>query len=256
MKEDESPSCLILFLIAGAAFVIYVASRIIQFFQRPDALYQILQTLKTVGLCLGAGIGLAALLVLYSLFASRQRPAPKLHRRNREYAARCWPVRLVPSESGMLAANLPEAPGQEVVQPLDARLALTNYGLYLALLATNASTAAPMDEDNSHLSGAFIIPIGSLCLDQQPYRTDNGPDSGVPIQIVIVFTEYKLTGSLEQTRCRGWPLKLALILLDRAGRYDPAATRRIFAEIEREQQAIRAAEDDSWMYRSRPWMGW
>ena len=256
MKDDNSPTCFFLTLVAGLAFVIYVASQIIQFFQRPDALQQVLETLKAVGMCLGAGIGLVALLVLYSLFASRERPAPKLHRRSREYAARCWPVRVIPGQDGMLAANLPEAPGQEAVQPLAARLALTNYGLYLALLATNASTATPTDEDHSRLAGAFIIPIGSLCLGQQPYRTDNGPASGSPIQFAIVFSEYILPGSLAQTRYRAWPLKLTVILLDHAGRYDPAATRRIFAEIEREQQAIRAAEDDSWMYRSRPWLGW
>jgi hypothetical protein len=277
MEKKDSLPCFILFAIAILAFVVYQAYRVVLFFQRPDAIWAILEFLKGLGGCLGMVVLVLAGFYLYALLAARA-TRPRLYRRSRDFPVRCLPLELERTPPGSIPASLPEVPGQESVEPLYLLFSLTNLGPSLASLPARHNWDWLPTQDLSRfaqLSGGrpppVILPLGFFYLYYVSYcqQGDQAVEFSPPneagytgpvlpnlgddrVKVVIVYTAFMHAENLDQIIHREQPLKLKLVALDEQGRDDPAATCKLYDAVFQWMQSYSSQEDDPSMYRSRP----
>lgn len=284
-KKDDSSSCWWIFAVAILAAFIYAVSRVIAFFQKPNAWQTIGQTLldllQAAGICLG--IALVFLLggFLFSLIPPRKHRT-RMKKMSREYPARCTLVEMENPPGGTIYAHLPVLPGQETVLPVYALCSLTNLGPCLSPLPASFTWAGDPQEGairfnqvSRGYSGPVILPFDCFEMYYVPIQqagnleTEITPTgaagySGVlpasvsnnPIKIVLLFSAVKPVSNLEQIIQRECPLKVSLLLLNENGQEDPAATRQFYLDLLSLVHANSSIDDDSWMYRSRPTMPW
>jgi hypothetical protein len=268
-KKDDGNPCGILFGIAFAALLVYIAFNIGQ---------SILDFLKVAGMCLGAAVLALGLFIVISLISNR------LIRKSRYFSLRCYPVEMEIPAALPIPADLPEAPGQESIQPLYLLASLTNYGLRLAPHPPRpgwkwfpADNAPRFNSLGGQPPEFVVIPPYAFSLYYRPLsRRENRsilnapadapnfsgdlPDSWgtQPMEIILIYTSICDPKRLNLNIPRTNPLKLCLVVLDEKGWEDSAATIKFYREIWSTKKPVESSndDDDSWMYRSRPTMPW
>jgi len=282
MKKESDSSCSTVLIYTGLVLLAIATWKTVQFFQKPDASRIIgntlLDLLKSAGICLGAAVLLFGGFVLVGIFSNR------LVRLSRDYSLRCYPVEMQTPTTYPISPDLPEAPGQETVYPLFLQAALTNYGLRLLPHPPRpgwkwfpADPAALFQQLGTGAVNRVIIPFHSLYLyyrlgsrqgdlvtylapaDAPGYSGELPVDStGQDVEIVLIYALMCDTKNLYLTAARPQPLKLRLTALDANGQDDPAATRQLYNALWEKTKPTppNPEDDDSWMYRSRPWLGW
>jgi hypothetical protein len=259
----------VIFFVGLALLAIYIIKTISDSF---------LELLKAAGLCLGVAGILFALFIIISLYSVR------LVRKSRDFSLRCYPVELEILTALPIPPDLPEAPGQETIHPLFLLANLTNYGLRLAPhpLRSNwkwfpANNAARFNQLSDNHLGRLVIPTYSINLyyrlitQQGNLSLATGPSDapgfsgdlptsldGQALEIIIIYTSICDSKKLHLNIARAQPLKLRLMVLDKNGQEDPAATCKFYNELWNTKKPIEGSndDDDAWMYRSRPTMPW
>lgn len=284
-KKDDSSSCWWIFAVAILAAFIYAVSRVIAFFQKPNAWQTIGQTLldllMAAGICLGFILVLIVGGFLFSLIPPRKHQI-RMKKMSREYPARCTLVEMENPPGGTIYAHLPFLPGQETILPVYALCSLTNLGPCLSPLPASYAWAVDPEEGAKRFtqvsrgySGPVILPFDCfemyyvLIQQEGNLRTETTPTgaagfSGVLpasaekslIKVVLIFSAVKPVSDLKQIIQRERPLKVSLLLLNENGQEDPASARQFYMDLLSLVHANSSIDDDSWMYRSRPTMPW
>ena len=160
----------------------------------------------------------------------------------------------------------------------------TNYGLRLAPHPLRpgwkwfpADNAARFNQLSDNHPGRLVIPTYSINLyyrlvtRQGNLGFTSGPSDapgfsgdlpasldGQALEIIIIYTSICDPRKLNLNIPRAQPLKLRLVVLDKNGQEDPAATCEFYNELWNTKKPGEGSndDDDSWMYRSRPTMPW
>lgn len=277
MEKKDGSGCVVVFLLGGMAGLIYLGIQAVLFFQRPDALSRLLDTIKTAGMCAGLAVLALIFFYLFALLASRT-PRFKLKPISRDYPLRCEPIELQDAPNSELPPDLPELPGQETSDPFYVLAAITNHGLRLSPLPARfnwqgvaAENAARFRQLSGDRPGPIILPTGHYSLYYLLYRREGdliyetapankaGFSGKLPahrgeerVKIVVTYQGFSETGDVNQMVFRERPLKLLLVALDQHGQEHPSATLKLYNGLYRQVQSIAVEDDDSWMYRSRP----
>jgi hypothetical protein len=284
-KDDSACSCIL--LLAGTAFVIYTIKDIAEFFASPNAIPQILDCLKGLGLCIGTAVVLLAVGVIISIISSIE-PKQKLAIESKEYLARCFFVEMEGSTYGPIPVDLPDVPGQESEVPIYLTVTATNLGPRLGPALAKANRGWSDDENLARFSRlsrqgerSFLIPKGMLSYyysgtplheamavnKQQKSETTQefsaekgklrfGPlpvdYEGDAIQIVLLFSAVMEVEEPRRILRRDKPGKLKIVVIDEDLCEDQPATRELYKVFVYESEPTDSEDDDSWMYRSRP----
>ncbi len=281
MEKKASPPCAVLFLCVGLTVVVLFVCRTLLPSQNAGGASFSLQDLKVLGVILGGcALAFAAFLVYGVVSGWLQ---SRIVRQGNEYLARTLLIELEKSTGFPIPADLPEAPGQESIHPVYLRIFKSNHGLCLAAL-TGGSNRGWVPQDNAgrfrQLSGDFtgriVLPRGTfylyyiLCRQEGNLTVELAPPNeagysgALPdplgedqVKMVIVFNTIR---SARHPTGRGriitreQPLKLKLVVVDKKGQDDPAATCEFYNALYKSIQPGKSEEvDESWLYGPRPW---
>ncbi len=281
MKKKEGFTCLVIFeiaLIASAIYLIYIAVRS---FRIDTAIETVKDLLLGVGVCIGFALQVLAGIYIFGLVSSSLPPA-RLKRSGKEYQVRVYPSEIDALSDGSIPYYRTEPVNQGPVLPVYLNIAMTNYGLSLAMLSSNIKWSfIPQDNDkgfgqiSENHPGRIIVPMdalhlyyvilqkmGYMTIEQRPAKMHgySGSLKSKPImgqiQITIIISGMTEAGNLEKRITRKKPIILKLVALKESGQDDPAGTRELYEAVYKAKSKQLAQDDDSWMYQSRPTTGW
>jgi hypothetical protein len=277
LKKDRVDSCSVIVGIALLSAGAYIAYQIAVFFSRPDALVRIVNFIEAIGLCIGAAIALLVVVYLFDSASSSARN--RFRRQSKVFLGQACAKLMLPLEHDPIPEDLPEAPNQASSSPISVNLAMTNYGLWVTTdnprkkeTASNSPSEGNIPENFlGEFNNSIIIPVSNISLyylashrnsslefevgpGESPGFTGRIPKlaEGDLLRIVIVFNCILERDSLREVVRLKQPVKMQLIVQDRHGNDDVAATSSLYDLIYDKKQEIEAQDDDSWMYRSRP----
>jgi hypothetical protein len=282
MKQEAAPtSCFCILGIAAVVVLAFVVRDVVAFFNRPDALQQIVVSLEGLGMCLGAGIAFVILLFGWSQVSDKisRALARRVVYKGSRYSVRCYPVLMEKWAYGPLPEKLAEEPGQASKWPFDFTLAMSNHGPCIlapsiapTLDKTNPNVAFPLGLFSPAWSETVFISLGTAKLyyllfqRQGDFKFELGPadsfgythetpniPAGHDVTVILLCQCLQARADLERFEMLEHPLQLKLTVLDGNGQYDLQATSALYADLYERIEASRPVEDDdSWMYRSRP----
>lgn len=272
MKKDNDRGCLIYLTIAIAVVVVYQA---VQFFRQPDAIHQILECLGGIGLCIGSIVLLCFCMYIYAQVSNSIER--RFVRQSIDYSVQCYAIRMKKVEYGPIPDDLPVESTPAVYYPMSATVTITNYGIWFRERPSSYSEKVTNSETayfHQHLENS-IIPIDNIKLYYVPYSsagdlgytihpaksagfTDATPtlQKGHQLKITLIFSSIRRKDNLEETVRLEYPIQLRLTVLNDRGDYDQGTTIELYKAIHKKIASLEKKEenddDDSWMYRSRP----
>jgi hypothetical protein len=277
MAKNDDSGCSTVLTFVGLGFVLFLLYRIVQFFQRPDALKSVIEFVGALGAC--AGVAVLAVVSVIILAQITNRPSsPAAIATSKHYRMRCQATDMAQTTPDADQANSSDDLVQATVEPIYVLFSLTNYGPGLevasmpaAWLGTTADNARRFSRLSGNRLDSIILPwgcfhlyyglysqVGDRSLELTPPNeavyTGLLPalPAGQQVKIVIVYTGILAKENLGHIITLGQPLKLTLVALDEQGCDAPGVTCELYDVVFKSMNPPDSDEDDSWMYRSRP----
>jgi hypothetical protein len=254
------------YLFPFLGLVLFFGYQIWRFFTKPDALEQLIDTVKAFGICFG--IILFVLLLLF-LIPLSSRETPKVSTTKKEYLVKGFPALMEWRDVTSYSKSLYRVENQ-VISPVYVVVSVDNYGLYISNIPSDFKLDFVSQESNKEqyylLSNNSSNPITIitphyeiyyfLFSERGDFKTEWRPSdrsgySGLlpkninqnSVEIVIICGSIEDPNNKLRPIYRDPPLELGLIALNSKGEYDLAATCELYNTILAAKNSSYASED-------------
>jgi len=269
-KKTHDLSCSIFIAIIIVLVIIYKA---VEFFRQPDAIYQFINFIEALGLCFGVVILLIFSMVAFEKISNKIKG--RFITKSSDFSVRFISTKMEKFDNWQyMPDDLSEDLTQETSFPTLATMTMTNYGVWFKDI--NSETFSDnknsfWKEFNNKFLDNSIIPInsinlyyvifrveGNLAFELKPSRSFGFKNqiTNIPkdnqLKLIIIFKHVRKKIELQKIITLEQPVKLKLAVLDENGNDDLFATINLYKLIYESIKEIESEEDDSWMYRSRP----
>jgi hypothetical protein len=267
-KKGDFPFFYFLFPFLG--LVLFFGYQVWRFFTKPDALEQLMETVKAFGICFGIILFVLLLvLLLVLLFPPSSREAPKTSVTKKEYLVKSFPTLMEWRDVTSYSKSLHRVENQ-AISPVYIIVSVDNYGLYISNIPSDFKLDFVSQESNKEqyylLSNNSSNPITIitphyeiyyfLFSERGDFKTEwrptnmSGYSGSLPqninqnsVEIVIVYGSIEDPNNKLQPIYRDPPLELGLIALNSKGEYDLAATCELYNTILAAKNSSYASED-------------